>query len=746
MKYFSINNVKFNYPTTEVSIIDYCENIGINIPHFCYHKGLSIAGNCRMCLVELKGSPKPLISCAMTLNSNMEIYTDSPLVKKVRENVLEFLLLNHPLDCPVCDQGGECDLQDQSFVFGTDKTRFYNFKRVVTNKNLGPIVKTVMTRCIHCTRCVRFASEIAGIEDLGMFGRGVNSEIGTYVTKIFNSELSGNVIDICPVGALTSKPYPFTARSWELKNISSIDLSDNFCTDIKIYTKSNKIIRILPDYCKTNYSTDWISDKTRFVFDGMFSPERVSETFVHVGKSIRVKSWKNLLNNVLCNLYFQDHLNNHCFEEAGITIVLGDDLDFDVLSLLILLSKKYSFVKIRQTNSVNYGNDFESNFLINSVKDFSEMSRSKLCILVNTNPRYEGYTFNLKLRRRYLKGDFEILSLGSAIDLTYPVLNIGSGISVLKSVVEGNHPLCQKLKISKYPFLVIGTDTLKRNDSSGFRSMLLYFKTYLSSSNSDWNSLNFLNNTVSSSTMASLNSFKNLDIKDFVANDSFYFINIDFKTALFRKLIQLKLLQFYKTNSVSSFKFVINQNSVFTETSLEKLQENTNASMLFNFPNKVFFEDSGVYLNNEGIFKKKVKVIPSILNSKSNWNILRSVFNLLQNINLINNNIKLTNKILGISLINRSTFRKFVNFQFIAAQNLSGFHYYSLNNCLSHSSCGSPSNLYKYSKIKINLTKSKLWLEDYYLGGKDIPSKFSTVMIKCSKELRANSLNFNFFL
>ena len=280
MKYFIIDNKKINFIPENRSIIEYCENLGINIPHYCYHPNLSIAGNCRMCLVEVKNSPKPVISCAMSLLNKMEIYTNSPLVKKSREGILEFLLLNHPLDCPICDQGGECDLQDQSFFFGINKKRFYNFKRIVTNKNIGPIVKTVMTRCIHCTRCVRFSKEIAGIESLGIFGRGMNSEIGTYINKVFNSELSGNIIDICPVGALTSKQYPFLGRVWELKNIKSIDFSDSSLTPIQVFVKSNSVVKITSSYNIDSYSNTWISDKTRFSFDGMFSPERIVKPYL----------------------------------------------------------------------------------------------------------------------------------------------------------------------------------------------------------------------------------------------------------------------------------------------------------------------------------------------------------------------------------------------------------------------------------------------------------------------------------
>lgn len=356
LKYFHINNVKFNYVLEFQSnhkndywkhnapLIEYCETIGVNIPHYCYHKNLSISGNCRMCLVELKNSPKPIVSCAMSAKSclnNSEVFTNSPLVKKARENVLEFLLLNHPLDCPICDQGGECDLQDQSLYFGITKKRFYNFKRVVTDKNIGPIVKTVMTRCIHCTRCVRFAAEVAGTEDLGMFGRGLDSEIGTYVTKTFQSELSGNIIDLCPVGALTSKPYPFVSRSWELKHVNSIDFSDAFAENTQVYLKNNKVVKVNPGYNPSNNTTNWISDKTRFAFDGMFSPERLLTNFVKSGtKEVQtLNSWKTLLNEVMLTLYFQDHLNKHFLTTNNLYFVFDSNISLEVLNLLSMFSK-----------------------------------------------------------------------------------------------------------------------------------------------------------------------------------------------------------------------------------------------------------------------------------------------------------------------------------------------------------------------------------------------------------------------
>jgi len=322
-----------------------------------------------MCLVELKNSPKPIVSCAMNAKScltNGDIYTNSSLVKKARENVLEFLLINHPLDCPICDQGGECDLQDQSLFFGLTKKRFYSFKRVVLNKNIGPIVKTVMTRCIHCTRCVRFAAEIAGIEDIGMFGRGLNSEIGTYVNKLFQSELSGNVIDLCPVGALTSKPYPFTHRSWELKNVTSIDFSDGFGTPTQLFIKNNHIIRILPGYDTINQKTNWISDKTRFSFDGMFSPEKIIYSFLENNnkKAFINLSWQKLFKEFFYTLYFQNHLLKHCYRPYPLIILLNANTSLEVLNLLNVLTRKYSFFKLRRIESQNSNVDLEQNYLL----------------------------------------------------------------------------------------------------------------------------------------------------------------------------------------------------------------------------------------------------------------------------------------------------------------------------------------------------------------------------------------------
>ena len=287
-KFFFVNNKKIFYKKN-LTVIQACLKAGIEIPRFCYHDRLSIAGNCRMCLVEIEKSPKPMASCALPVMPEMKIFTDSVLVKKAREGILEFLLANHPLDCPICDQGGECDLQDQSLIFGSDRGRFYEIKRAVEDKDCGPLIKTLMTRCIHCTRCIRFSSEIAGVSFLGTTGRGLNMEVGSYLDKVFNSNLSGNVIDLCPVGALTSKTYAFTARPWDLSFVESIDVFDSLNSNISFSFKGLKILRVLP-LLNEKVNEEWISDKIRFSLDGL-DYQRISYPLLKNSKGFVKVSW-----------------------------------------------------------------------------------------------------------------------------------------------------------------------------------------------------------------------------------------------------------------------------------------------------------------------------------------------------------------------------------------------------------------------------------------------------------------------
>lgn len=749
--YFHINNIKFNYTLEFQSnhkndywkqsapLIEYCETIGVNIPHYCYHKGLSISGNCRMCLVELKNSPKPIVSCAMSAKSclnNSEIFTNSPLVKKARENVLEFLLLNHPLDCPICDQGGECDLQDQSLFFGITKKRFYNFKRVVTEKNIGPIVKTVMTRCIHCTRCVRFASEIAGTEDLGMFGRGLDSEIGTYVAKTFQSELSGNIIDLCPVGALTSKRYPFVSRSWELKNVSTIDFSDGFGGHVQAYLKNNSIIKIVPDYDANIKGNSWISDKTRFAFDGMFSPERSLEGIIVTGNngSVVKSTWKTLLDEITLSLYFQDHLARHFLKKSNMFIIFDNNINIEVLSLLILFSKKYSFIKLRKTENDLTNNDFESSFLINDSKQLSEqLDNSNLCLLIGTNTRYESSSFNTRLRRRYLKGNFQLFSLGSFIDLTIPTISTGLTIKDLQSIVEGTQLLCQDLSTTRST-VVVSSAVLKRRDSKGILGMLKSLKYYIK----DFESLNFLNSSVNEAGIKYINNFDSISEHDLNSNNGLYFLGSSGQTSNIRKITNIKLLGYMNTTNSLTSKFCIEQNNgIFSE--LESMKKQHHLSTYFNLPNNTFFESNGTFLNTEGVFKKSVKFVSTNNQTKEDWQIIRKIFSYSDKISYTSN-IKYSS-ILSFDNSNLSSFRSFIEIFFKATNNLTKNYDMCVFKNISTTSV-EPSKRINLGKSKLFSTKLKVWINDFYIGGKDPYSKYSSTMIKCSKVLRDEKFTF----
>ena len=358
-----VNDIKLNVKPNS-TILQACEQVNVYIPRFCYHDKLSIAGNCRMCLVEVEKSPKPVVSCSFPVMNNMKIYTNTPLVKKARENVLEFLLLNHPLDCPICDQGGECDLQDQTLIYGSDKSRFYEYKRSVENKNCGPLIKTIMTRCIHCTRCVRFMTEMTSFKNLGTTNRGTHTEIGTYFEKFLNTEISGNIVDLCPVGALTSKPYSFVSRPWELKSTNNIDIMDGIGSNIRVDSKDSKILRILPRLNK-NINDNWISDKTRFFFDGLQYQRLLNPLYFNnkTSKFIKIK-WLTafkIIKAEFLNIYYKYLFHNSNFINNKIGIVIGDLVDIETVSNIKIFAKKLKINNLVNINKQKSNIDFLEN-------------------------------------------------------------------------------------------------------------------------------------------------------------------------------------------------------------------------------------------------------------------------------------------------------------------------------------------------------------------------------------------------
>ncbi|XP_053170734.1 NADH-ubiquinone oxidoreductase 75 kDa subunit, mitochondrial-like [Scomber japonicus] len=444
------------------TVLQACEKVGVQIPRFCYHERLSVAGNCRMCLVEIEKAPKPVAACAMPVMKGWNILTNSEKTRKAREGVMEFLLANHPLDCPICDQGGECDLQDQSMQFGSDRSRFTEGKRAVEDKNIGPLIKTIMTRCIQCTRCVRFASEIAGVEDLGTTGRGNNLQIGTYVEKMFLSEMSGNVIDVCPVGALTSKPYAFTARPWETRKTESIDVLDAVGSNIVVSTRGGEVMRVMPRL-NEDVNEEWISDKTRFAYDGLKRQRLTQPLAKNESGQLAPTTWEDALTRVAGAL--QGVQGN---EVAAIAGGMADAEALVALKDLLNRLNSENLCTEEVFPMAGAGADLRSNYLCNS--RITGIEEADLLLLVGTNPRYEAPLFNARIRKSWLHNELRVAMVGHEVDLSYTYDHLGEEASILKELANGTHPFCQVLSSAKRPVVLVGSSALQREDGAAILS------------------------------------------------------------------------------------------------------------------------------------------------------------------------------------------------------------------------------------------------------------------------------------
>jgi NADH-quinone oxidoreductase subunit G len=436
------------------TIIQAADQLGIEIPRFCYHERLAIAGNCRMCLVEVEKMPKPAASCAMPVGEGMVVKTNTPAVRKARQGVMEFLLLNHPLDCPICDQGGECDLQDQAMAYGSDKNRCQEGKRAVPDKDYGPLVQTMMTRCIQCTRCVRFISEVAGTPVLGGLGRGEHLEISRYVNAAVSSELSGNLIDLCPVGALTNKPASYTYRSWELKKTESIDAMDALGSAIRVDTRGNEVIRILPRVAE-DVNEEWLSDRSRFACDGL-KRQRLDKPYVKKDGKLVPATWNEAFAAIAEKV-----------KAAGtkIAAIAGDQADAETMiaykDLLALLGSQA--IDCRQ-DGAKLDASVRASYLFNSTA--AGIEEADALLIVGSNPRKENPVLNARIRKRWQKGGFKVARIGHKGDLTYKYEHLGEDASVLKAIAEGSHPFFEVLKNAKKPALILGQGALSRKDGA----------------------------------------------------------------------------------------------------------------------------------------------------------------------------------------------------------------------------------------------------------------------------------------
>ncbi len=469
-----------------MTVMQACELAGAEIPRFCYHDKLSIAGNCRMCLVEMEKSPKPIASCAMPAGEGMKIKTNSKLVKKARKGVMEFLLINHPLDCPICDQGGECDLQDQALYYGLDKSRYEENKRAVKNKYMGPLVSTIMTRCIHCTRCVRFATEVAGVNDLGLLGRGEEAEITSYLEKTIDSELSGNVIDLCPVGALTSKPYAFKSRPWELKKTESYDVFDAIGSCIRVDSIGKSVLRVLPRI-NEDINEEWISDKTRYAIDGL-SKQRLDKVYIKENNKLEVSNWDSALNKIIFEI------NNR--KKENTIAISGKFTDVETLfsTKNFLNSIGSNFYECRFDNS-QFLEGQRSSYILNS--SIKEIENADSILLVGSNPRWEASVLNARIRKAYIQNNCKIGLIGNKLNLNYEYEHLSNSISHLNEILNGESSYCKILERSQNPLIIIGISAINYSEGKNVLNLSAEIAKKLINKTESFNPLNILQQNIS---------------------------------------------------------------------------------------------------------------------------------------------------------------------------------------------------------------------------------------------------------
>ena len=483
MPTISINNKDYEVPEG-ITIIQACELAEIEIPRFCYHERLEIAGNCRMCLVEVAGGPpKPVASCAMPIANGMKVFTDTPMVKKAREGVMEFLLANHPLDCPICDQGGECDLQDQAYQYGRDHSDYHEHKRAVKDKDMGPLIKTVMTRCIHCTRCVRFITDVAGVPELGAIGRGEKMEITPYVEKALSSELSGNIIDLCPVGALTSKPYAFNARSWELKKTESIDVMDALGSNIRIDSRGLEIMRILPRL-NEEINEEWISDKTRYCYDGL-KYQRLDHVYIRKNGKLEKSSFDEAYQVIARKL--EDLQGNQIAALSG-PLAAAEEI-FALKTLMQKLDSKN--FESRLKGEKLHAEDRASYLFNSSVAGIDE---ADACLLIGVNPRKDAPVLNARIRKRSINkhNHFAIAAVGSSADLTYKYKNLGDDVAALEKILEDKSEFSEVLAKAKKPMLILGVDAVSGEAGAAILNLAKNIAEKFNMIQDHWNGFNFL--------------------------------------------------------------------------------------------------------------------------------------------------------------------------------------------------------------------------------------------------------------
>ena len=659
-----------------MTVMQACELANVEIPRFCYHDKLSIAGNCRMCLVEMEKSPKPIASCAMPAGEGMVIKTNTDLVKNARRGVMEFLLINHPLDCPICDQGGECDLQDQALHYGFDKSRYEENKRAVNNKHMGPLVSTIMTRCIHCTRCVRFSTEVAGVDDLGLLGRGENAEITTYLEKTIKSELSGNVIDLCPVGALTSKPYEFKARPWELKKTETIDVFDAMGSSIRIDSLGKTVLRVLPRL-NEEINEEWINDKSRFAIDGL-AKQRLDKPFIRKNSKFQTVDWNTALSIIVTEI------NNR---NKNKTLALSGKFT-DIESLY---SAK-SF--LNSIGSSSYDCRYDNAQFIESQRDsyifnssIQKIDEADAILIIGSNPRWEATVLNARIRKAYIHNNCKIGLIGKAIDLTYEYKHLSNNIDYLNEILNDQSDFCTVLRKAKKPLIIIGTSAINLSDGKDILKICAEIAKKYKITNHNFNGLNILQQDISRVGALDIGFYNN-------------FFDLDYYNSLKQHIQNYKPVVFLL--GLDEIDHSILQDSFVVYLGHHGDATANIADIILPIP--AFPEKTSTFVNMEGRVMQTTKCYNPIGESKEEWKIFRALsdqFEKKLNFNNINE--------LRQEIITKFIFLKEINL--LPSVLLSNF--------------GLP--------VKIKNRELEYNIKNFYMT--DSISRSSVTMAKCSKEI-----------
>ncbi|MBS7790547.1 NADH-quinone oxidoreductase subunit NuoG [Roseococcus sp. SDR] len=578
----TIDGIEVEVPNGS-SVLQACEAAGKEIPRFCYHERLSVAGNCRMCLVEVEKAPKPVASCAYPVMDGMKVFTDTPVVRNARRGVMEFLLINHPLDCPICDQGGECDLQDQAMSYGKDGSRYHEQKRSVKDKYVGPLIKTVMNRCIHCTRCIRFAAEVAGVPEMGATGRGENMEVGTYVEKALTSELSGNLIDLCPVGALTSRPYAFVSRPWELSKTDSVDVLDATGAAIRVDVRGGEVLRMLPRV-NDDVNEEWLGDRSRFSFDGL-KRKRLDRPWVRRDGVLKPASWAEAFGAIVQNVRGQ-----------RIGAIAGDTMDAESLfALKAMLAAMGSTNLDARQDGAKLDASRPDYYLFNS--SIAGIEEADAILIIGSNPRVEAPVINARIRKRWTLGGMRVGVIGEAVDLTYPATHLGTGPADFAAGAEF-------LKGAAKPMVILGRGALAREDGAAVLSSAWEIAKAAEALREDWHGFNLLHQfggQVAALDLGFVPGERGLDMAGMLAGgvDALWLLGADG----------------FDVSRIKPGTFVIYQGH-HGEAAAAR------ADVIL--PGAAYTEKDGTYVNTEGRVQRGRMAVPPPGEAREDWRIIRA--------------------------------------------------------------------------------------------------------------------------